>query len=418
MATRVRLRLYIYPKDAHGMRAVRCKNVRGDKDLFESKLPELLRHGDGIAGLLIVQDASHADLLYHPACLIDYFFQVRAAATFRLKVDALEQAVLRDINESGQAHKPHIVHALRCLGAGRKGRLHDFNHITKAYRSLWRGERFGRFCTETELPVDPISQVHVPYCPMAAPPPMLALPETARVHRVVYIGSPLFGRSPLLRTLHAQNFSRRVIILNPFRRGGRPGELWCDANHPLHTRLAGQRVIHGGENCTGVSELMWSSVFTLCPAGDTPDPLRMYSAFAHGSIPILERQSVLPPITNWSTLTVPVRVSAASGVLELPSAAEQRSLLASVWRFRSMYSCEPGNMMLLKYLVSRLADVVNASQSDAHCNSAIAATSSGTVWGGVMGCVRNGTQLAAQRSVLKVSRKSRSHVESERGRRT
>ena len=66
----VRVRLFIYPDDASGVQMAQYTNIRHDKELFETKLPILLRQSDGEHGLQIVNDPRMADILYHPACLV------------------------------------------------------------------------------------------------------------------------------------------------------------------------------------------------------------------------------------------------------------------------------------------------------------------------------------------------------------
>ena len=107
---------------------------------------------------------------------------------------------------------------------------------------------------------------------------------------------------------------------------------------------------------------MRDAVFTLCPAGDTPESNRIYQAVQRGSIPLVDTSFQGPPIATWSELSRTIHFSTlsdqpndASGKrLRLPPPAETRSLQWAVWARSRFFDCEPENRRFSSYLVRSL----------------------------------------------------------------
>lgn len=351
-------RVYVYPNTVAA-----CTNHRQDKDLFEPKLAAFFSQH------LRATTPAEADLFYHPACLTDLYFRVRNQHNGTAVLRAAEEAILSQIDALGFAHRPHAVNALRC----RTIRWQDErSHIVRALPRLWGSGRFVRFCAEAMHAVDTARSVHLPYCaraPASAASRLEPFSARARSTRVLFIGSFLYSRKRVLRGLHSQNISRRIVILNPFRRAS-PGRLWCDAWHPLHTycpdggvarhrrsRLAYNR--GKGVRSADVYRTMADATYTLCPAGDAPDSPRVYSALAHGSVPLLDPATQPPPLLNWSLISAPIRFE--GGVLQLPSPAEEAALLRNVWTHRFDFECEATNPAFAAYLAAAVARVSGAA---------------------------------------------------------
>lgn len=364
LAAMAPLRVYVYSANSTAVRLAPCSNSRLDKDLFEEKLPALLRRSDSL--LQHVDNPADAHVLYHPACLVDFYFRVRSAKDGVRRLLALESAVVHDIVALGYTHKLHFVNALRCRTINAN---YDFKtHITAAMPRLWRSLKVKRFCEETADEVDERNSIHLPYCP-----PHRAAAESLPSHRfvrVAYIGSSLFQRKKILYALHRQNFTRRLVILNPFRRA-RPHTLWCDIRHPLHDDGESRKVTRKNPNCSHMRDILQQSTYTLCPVGDTPDSPRVFSAIARGSIPLIEDATarVLPRILNWTMLTSVVRF-ALDGSMILPSPAEEHVLQANIERYRRAIDCEPQNLLLRAYVAHSLRQLIDFSSSRS-CRSCV-----------------------------------------------
>ena len=355
--TSASIRVFVYPSN------LPCLNVRHDKDAHETALRVLLE-----ASPLRTMDPANATIFYHPACLVDHYFHVRSKANGTRMLRAAEGAVLAQIQALGYSRKPHVINALRCWGLGREGRLFERSHIVQAYPRLARN-RFARFCTEAMTPVDVSRAVHIPYCAatrrLVRPHGASSVRQSERRTRVLFIGSHLHSRKHVLRALHRQNFSRRLIIINPFRRAA-PGMLWCDHQHPLNTdcpdpRGTAIRTPRGiGVNASDALAMMYESTYTLCPAGDAPDSPRVYSALARGSIPLVDPKTSLPPLADWNELSATIRFD-GQGTLILPSARRETKLLRGAWAHRHAFECDATNPLFTAYIVRSLARILRAS---------------------------------------------------------
>ena len=339
-------------------------------------------------------DPAKADILFLPHCLTDFYFRVRNAPNGTARLQEIDAAVLEQIRSTGQQHKPHILNALRCWSRGSKGVSDERSHIAHAYPNLWasgysKGRRLARFCTEALHTVNADRAVHMPYCAshspsspssytshpqpssiVRAPPALASSLRTAderhqRKTKVLFIGSHLVNRKHVLRALHRQNFSRKLVIINPFRRAS-PGMLWCDVWHPLNTHCPtrGHNVLRTprgiGVNSSDVLSLMSDAVYTLCPAGDAPDSPRVYSALAHGSIPLIDNATSLPPLANWSKFSWRIGFE-ADGTLRLPNAKAERRMLHAAWKFRHAFECEASNPSFAAYIERSLRRIIKAS---------------------------------------------------------
>lgn len=115
-------------------------------------------------------------------------------------------------------------------------------------------------------------------------------------------------------------------------------------------------------NSSDVLAMMWDATYTLCPAGDAPDSPRVYSALAHGSIPLVDPATSLPPLANWSDFSWPIRIDSA-GVLVLPTAQQEAMLLRSAWRHRRAFDCEASNPAFTGYIERSLAIIAAAHRN-------------------------------------------------------
>ena len=137
--------------------------------------------------------------------------------------------------------------------------------------------------------------------------------------------------------------------------------------HPLNTvcptrGLAVERTPRGiGVRSSDVLRLMSEATYTLCPAGDAPDSPRVYSALAHGSIPLIDSTTSLPPLADWRNFSVRIRF-ADDGSLVLPSPQRERELQHGAWAARRAFECEPTNPLFAAYVERSLGRIVSAHQ--------------------------------------------------------
>lgn len=243
-----------------------CNNSRHGKDLFEEKLPILFQ-----SGFLRAASPADADFLYHPACLVDAFFRLRMRGSTRLRV--LESVVMREVEAVRRAtvkSTPVIVNSLRCYT--RRPAVHE--DIPFGYPNLWDGHQFLRFCGEALPTLDSEFSLYLPYCP-ATPwvvPPGLS-PILDRPVSVLFQGGVETGRGRRYRAIGALKRTpgaRLVVIDTPQRRGQsrQYAANWsADASfHADDERMAPMR----------------AAVYTLCPAGHTPESQRIYQVDRYG----------------------------------------------------------------------------------------------------------------------------------------
>jgi hypothetical protein len=259
---------------------------------------------------LRAHDPSHAQLFYHPACLVDYFLSVRFAPRRTHLLAAVERRVLNDIQSVGvYPNKPHIVNALRCLTADASsiGGL----RVEGVFPTLW-SRRFLRFCAEAFPKLDENTSVYMPYCPLTPASSVASQPQRARRR----INALFFGSVPSRRV--AGTRARRLDSVSALR------------------RLPGAKVVllserDGSSNVSArAMALMRESEYTLCPYGDTPESRRIYQALSVGSIPIVEDDFQRVGIAPWSHFSI--RISrACRGRCGCPNATFQskRSSTAS-----------------------------------------------------------------------------------------
>ena len=141
----------------------------------------------------------------------------------------------------------------------------------------------------------------------------------------------------------------------------------CDVWHPVHTHCpttaTSLKTARGvGVNASDVLRLMDDATYTLCPAGDAPDSPRVYSALAHGSIPLIDAATSLPPMAPWGEFSARIEFDAA-GALVLPSAAREASMRRLAWAHRHAFECEPHNLIFAAYMERSLATLVEAARA-------------------------------------------------------
>ena len=258
------LRVYVFNS------SLNCTNERNGKDRYE-----------WLTGRLVpihmrVSEPGDADLLYHPACLVNAFFAGRVRQEGQRLQRQSERIVLNEL--SPWPDKPVMINALRC------SRL-DIRGAQQAYPTLWQwptnaSRKFARTCLQTlslgglAQPLQPCS-VYMPYfTDPAASAAAVLRPPAARSLDILFIGSGLphlhrQGYLDALRGMAHTHAVRAILDINVSRSRrklermrGPPG--------------IGQLIANYGE-----------ARFTLCPPGDTPESQRIYQALQHGSIPLL-----------------------------------------------------------------------------------------------------------------------------------
>jgi hypothetical protein len=114
----VPIRLFVYNSNV-----VPCTDHRRGQFLFEQKLVQLFdpqRRSvltTSTPTFEVTTQLQHADLFYHPACLVDAFFMLRdmpRRAKPRAQAAAMERAIINEMDSAGFTHMPHVISALRC----------------------------------------------------------------------------------------------------------------------------------------------------------------------------------------------------------------------------------------------------------------------------------------------------------------
>ena len=310
-----------------------CTNFRGGKDLFEEKVPDLIRSSS-----LRAPSPEAADAIYHPACLTDAYFRLRHTAPHELV--ALEARVLRELEPLRSARKPIIVNALRCFTRAERAPGQDVGRAMDLPR-LWRSHRYLRICLEAFPELDTQHSLNIPYCPrrpLVGPSEVDAGPHAERPISVVFIGSEKAGHGVRHGPLKALRRTPGWQII------------------PIHSRDVGVRFDANQTFSSRDSRLapMKRAVFTLCPAGDTPESERIYHAISQGSIPLLDPRFQRPGIVDWGSMSWPLRIDPASGALELPGPQQQAALRRGVWRVRETIDCEASNPAFRTYIEAGL----------------------------------------------------------------
>ena len=207
--------------------------------LFESKLASLFAQG-----FMRTHNPAAATIFYHPACLVDVFFNLRHRHDAPARAADIERTILADIARVGYSKTPHVVNSLRCFTADRR-RRHGHDHL---FQTLW-ADPFLNFCAEAFPTLDANRSIYLPYCrAQPAPPPAF---QPTRPIRALFIGSvPSHER--------AGTRARRQSSVAALR------------------RLAGAHVelisTHSDDVSVRALSLMRQAVYTLCPYGD-PTPM-------------------------------------------------------------------------------------------------------------------------------------------------
>lgn len=280
-----------------------------------------------VPAAMLVDSPSLADLVYHPACLVDAYFHNRIvySGEWRSANREIEGQVLQDISKYSPG-TPVMINALRCTSA-------DVTSATVAYRTLWRwpGTQvtlhseastahapFARVCGEAMVtwgraqPLQPCS-LYMPYLTESADSAeIVERPPTKRDIDVLFIGSAMPKRWWYLRAIRNMSATHRVHILSL-----------------KAARLNRQSRAIDGELSATSRSLMARAKFTVCPPGDTPESERIYQALQHGSIPLVNDRFNGPPFVNWSAISFPLIVNTGTG-LELPSPQRTAELHANI----------------------------------------------------------------------------------------
>ena len=313
-----------------------CHNSRKGKDLFEEKLPALFR-----TGFLRAASLADADVIYHPACLVDAYFRLRKRDPRRLR--AVESRVMREVEVAARAtvkRTPVIVNSLRCYTRS-PGVKED---MERGFPILWSGHRFLRFCMQAYPSLDSKLSLYIPYCPSAPwiVPPGLS-PNFDRPVKVLFQGGVGTGHGVRLRAVAALNRTSgaKLVAIDNQKQSGQYDTLFRTDDE----RMAPMR----------------EATYTLCPPGDTPESQRIYQAISQGSIPLLNAHFQRPSIVNWSALSVPIRILPAhlGGGLALLNAEEQRAAQWEVWRERRSITCEASNPRFRDYVEKGLRQMLN-----------------------------------------------------------
>ena len=254
-----------------------------------------------------------ADLIYHPACLVDAYFHQRVVngGAWRAANRRVEAQVLRDVAPHWP-WKPVVINALRCTSS-------DVTSATVAYRTLWkwpvvnhtpnrrRTPWFGRVCGEA-MSLAGLAQPHQPcslYMPYLTGPAesadIVRRPPARRDIDILFVGSEMPKRWWYLRAMRNMTRTHNIHILSL-----------------QPSSLGSQSRAIGDELSARVRSLMARSRFTLCPPGDTPESERIYQALQHGSIPLVNNRFNGPPFINWSSVSFPLKIIGRRHV-ELPS---------------------------------------------------------------------------------------------------
>ena len=257
--------------------------------LFESKLASLFAQG-----FMRTHNPAAATIFYHPACLVDVFFNLRHRHDAPARAADIERTILADIARVGYSKTPHVVNSLRCFTANRR-RRHGHDHL---FQTLW-ADPFLNFCAEAFPTLDANRSIYLPYCrAQPAPPPAF---QPTRPIRALFIGSvPSHER--------AGTRARRQSSVAALR------------------RLAGAHVelisTHSDDVSVRALSLMRQAVYTLCPYGDpTPmlHPTRTHTHSRHTDSHTLTLTLTHPFPHSGDTPESRRIYQALSGISERPS---------------------------------------------------------------------------------------------------
>ena len=255
--------------------------------------------------------------------------------------------MLRELEPLLPARKPVIVNALRCYQIGeRKHRavLRRFQDFPR----LWQSNRYLRFCMEAFPSLDKQRSLYVPYCPrqpLTSPPESQSGPGVNRPISVVFIGRERTGHGVRLKSLAAlrRTPGSKVVEIN-ISHPGVSNEIF-KANLTFKSEDPRLRP-------------MARANFTLCPPGDTPESERIYHAISQGSIPIIGPAFQRPSIIDWGSMSWPLKIDPASGLLELPTPQQQVALQRGVWRVRKRIDCEASNLAFRDFIEAGLRHIL------------------------------------------------------------
>lgn len=211
--------------------------------------------------------------MYHPACLVDAFFELRPSWE---RLRAIEANVLKQLAHV-DPRVPIIVNSLRC---------HGFPHSQARYAfpTLWKeGGNFYRICGEHHAKIPLRRSIYIPYLDTwhRRYNPL----DTTRDRVLVFAGS-------LLST-------RRKAIAKAVR--NTPGGEVIEYHNRSHTTIDFTRY-----------------EFVACPPGDSPESQRIMQAIVHGAIPLVNKAMYRFPFFDWANISRPLHIEKA-GAIYLPS---------------------------------------------------------------------------------------------------
>ena len=290
---------------------------------------------------MLVESPDVADVLYHPACLVDAYFNHRSfTVEWRSASRLVENRVLDDLAPYWRT-KHIVVNALRCTNP-------DVGGARVAFRTLWRwppvargrhdavmanplrgsaAPWVARVCGETwsfgrAEPDQPCS-IYMPYLTDAAKSP--EIPSRTPAQRdidILFVGSEMPKRWFFLQAMRNMSATHAIRILSLSTRSSRQ-------LHRAAKRVATARAPLDEKLSSAASALMARARFTLCPPGDTLESQRIYQALQHGSIPLIHDRFSGPSFLNWSAISYPLHVR-HDGQIQLPDAQLTTNLHTSI----------------------------------------------------------------------------------------
>ena len=328
-----------------------CVLRQHDKDLYERRVTAHLESSP-----LRTLHPEQASLFVHPACLVDAYFRIRDGhvAGYWRAWRAIEALVLADIAALGFSHMPHAVFMLRCPGTARNTRYWVGR---RAFPQLWWSGRFlAMGCLEAPVTVNASRALHMPYCdpeqgqmqPRPGVDPTVERPAIRDI-RVLFIGSE-----------SGWGWSRRAAL---DLANATSGNHWLE----IIPRTSGLSLVHSNfvSQEARLKQLMRRAVYTLCPRGDTTESSRIYQAFRHGSIPLVEPFFHGPlHAGNWSEFSWPIQpaqwkrlgkpggrsIPVPAAGLALPSAEQEVRLQSQLARAAAAFDCTPGSEAMARFL--------------------------------------------------------------------
>lgn len=226
------------------------KPWHSQKFLFQQVIPNILES----------VPLSNASAVYHAACLVDAFFDLRPQWK---RLRKIEENVLRQLSHIPTT-TPIILNSLRCYGFPHpQGRL--------AFPVLWgENSRFYRVCGEHNANVHIRKSIYIPYLDTWYRYNQLA---NTRDRKVIFAG-------------YLINKERKEVAKAVENTPGGDVLLFKNRSH----------------NTVDLSKYE----YVTCPKGDTPESQRIMQAIVHGSIPLINNQMYKFPFFKWDKISYPL----------------------------------------------------------------------------------------------------------------